>query len=136
MTEVTGFNSLMGLAFESISEDAAVASVTVGDHLLQRYGVVHGGVYCAIVEAVASAAAARWFGGRGDVVGVANHTDFLRAVRGGVLCCNASPVSRGRLEQLWSADILDENGRLVARGSVRFVNIASAADLGRSGVDA
>jgi uncharacterized protein (TIGR00369 family) len=91
--------------------------------LWQPYGIVHGGVYCSVVETAASIAAATWLGERGQVVGVSNQTDFLRAVSEGDLRAVATPVHRGRLQQLWTVEIHDDRERLVARGQVRLQNI-------------
>ena len=89
----------------------------------QPYGITHGGVYCTVVETVASVAAALWLGDDGQVVGVSNHTDFLRAVRDGELVATGTPIHRGRLQQLWLVEIHDEQERLVARGQVRLQNL-------------
>ena len=78
-----------------------------------------------MVETAASIAAALWIGDRGKVVGVSNQTDFLRAVSEGELTAVATPIHRGRLQQLWSVEIHDEDERLIARGQVRLQNIAS-----------
>jgi 1,4-dihydroxy-2-naphthoyl-CoA hydrolase len=98
----------------------------------QPYGIVHGGVYCTVIETVASLAGSAWFGERGHVVGVSNQTDFLRATREGVLTAVTTPVHRGRLQQLWLVEISDGSDRIVARGQVRLQNISSAEGLGRS----
>jgi uncharacterized protein (TIGR00369 family) len=67
------------------------------------------------------------------VVGVSNHTNFLRAVRTGRITATATPVQRGRTQQLWQVDIVhDEDGKLAATGLVRLSNIASADALGQS----
>lgn len=109
---------------ESTPDRAAIEwDVTDGQH--QPYGILHGGIYCAAVETVASLGAAQWFGDRGRVVGVSNSTDFLRAVRTGRLVATAAPLHRGRSQQLWQVDIGDENRRLVARGQVRLQNLPS-----------
>ena len=76
-----------------------------------------------MVETVASIAGALWLGEDGQVVGVSNHTDFLRAVRDGELTATGTPIHRGRLQQLWLVEIHDEQGRLVARGQVRLQNL-------------
>ena len=68
---------------------------------------------------------------RGHVVGVANHTNFLRAVRSGRLTAVATPIHRGRTQQLWQVVITDDAGRELARGEVRLAKIASPAVLGR-----
>ena len=72
-----------------------------------------------------------WFGDRGHVVGVNNNTDFLRATRDGVLTATATPLQRGRTQQLWQVAIVDERGRTVAHGQVRLANIADADHIGR-----
>jgi uncharacterized protein (TIGR00369 family) len=88
----------------------------------QPYGIVHGGVHCSVIETVASYGAALWFSD-GQVVGVSNQTDFLRAVREGRLTATATPIHRGRLQQLWLVEIRDRTDRMVARGQVRLQNL-------------
>ena len=119
-----GFDSLIGLTLTSVTEDEVVASIEVRPELLQPYGLLHGGVLCSVVETVGSVAGATWFGDRGHVVGTSNHTNFLRAVRDGVLTAVATPIHRGRTQQLWSVDIRDAEQRLVAKGELRVANLA------------
>jgi uncharacterized protein (TIGR00369 family) len=57
------------------------------------------------------------------VVGVHNGTDFYRAAREGEMTSVATPVHRGRLQQVWLVETSDEQGRLVARGQVRLQNL-------------
>ncbi|MFZ2526825.1 MAG: PaaI family thioesterase [Rhodococcus sp. (in: high G+C Gram-positive bacteria)] len=126
-----GFGSALGLEYIETSADRVVARWTVTSSHHQPYGIVHGGVYCAVIESVASIAGAVWFGDRGHVVGVNNNTDFLRATRDGVLTATATPLQRGRTQQLWQVAIVDERGRTVAHGQVRLANIADADHIGR-----
>src|SRR3954453_14967818 len=121
-----GFFDLLGLRFEEIGPDRVVIVWDVTPALHQPYGIVHGGVYSAVVETAASMGAAVWLGHRGQVVGVSNHTDFLRAVRDGRLRAVGEPIHRGRSQQLWVVEVRDEQDRLVARGQVRLQNIADA----------
>jgi 1,4-dihydroxy-2-naphthoyl-CoA hydrolase len=118
-----GLNKALGFVFDEIGPDRVVAHWDIGPQHLQPYGIVHGGVHCAAVEATASVGAALWFGERGRVVGVANHTDFLRARRAGVLTATATPIHRGRSQQLWQVDVTDEQDQLIARGEVRLQNL-------------
>lgn len=121
-----GFDKHLGLEITSATEDEVRASLTVGPELLQPYGLLHGGVLCSVVETVGSLAGALWFGERGTVVGTSNHTNFLRAVRDGTLTAVATPIHRGRSQQLWAVDIRDEQARLVANGELRVANLAKA----------
>ena len=126
-TPASSFDQVLGLELKDMSGDRVTARLEVQPHLHQPYGIVHGGVYCAVVETVASVGAALWFGDRGHVVGVSNHTNFLRAVREGVLAVEATPVHRGRTQQLWQVTVEDGDERLIARGEVRLANIAPEA---------
>ena len=126
LTASGGFVDLLGLRLDEVTGDRVVITWDVTPALLQPYGVVHGGVHASVVETAASVGGAAWLGDRGQVVGVNNSTDFLRAVREGTLRAVAEPVHRGRLQQLWVVEIRDESGRLVARGQVRLQNIPDA----------
>ena len=121
-----GLVKLLGLRFEEASADRVVLRCPVTPDLQQPFGLVHGGVHASLAETTASVGGALWLGDRGKVVGVSNHTDFLRAVRGGELRAEATPLARGRTTQLWQVEIRDEQGRLVAHSKVRLQNIAGA----------
>ena len=121
-----GFDDQIGLTYLEVTPDGARAQLTITDKLLQPHGIVHGGVYCAIVESVASVSAATWLqanGGSDKVVGVNNNTDFLRAITAGMVTAVSTPIHRGRRQQLWLIEITDTNARLVARGQVRLQNL-------------
>lgn len=118
-----GFGGGIGMEFGEVTPDRVVVTVEIGPHLHQPYGIVHGGVYCAIAEEVASVAGAVWLGGEGKVVGVNNSTDFLRAVTEGTLTATGTPVHRGRSQQLWRVEITDDSGRMAAVGQVRLANL-------------
>ncbi len=124
------FTDLLGMRVVAASPDRAVVEWEVTPQQHQPYGIAHGGVYCTAVETAASWGAALWYGERGKVVGVSNTTDFLRSAREGVLTATATPVHRGRSQQLWQVEVTDSATRLVARGQVRLQNLAAAAKLG------
>jgi len=124
-----GLAGHLGLEDFEVTEDRASCRWRVRPELLQPYGLVHGGVYCAVIETLASLGAAAWYGERGNVVGVSNQTDFLRAVRDGGLSAVATPLHRGRLQQLWLVEVHDDRERLVARGQVRLQNVQDAGRL-------
>jgi 1,4-dihydroxy-2-naphthoyl-CoA hydrolase len=113
----------LGLEMLEASRDKVVAAWDVRPDMLQPYGIVHGGVHCSVVETLASFGAATWLGQRGQVVGVNNNTDFYRAVREGALTSTATPVHRGRLQQVWVVETVDAEAKVVARGQVRLQNL-------------
>jgi uncharacterized protein (TIGR00369 family) len=89
------------------------------------WGVVHGGVYCAIVETAASIGASEAVRDQGQFsVGVNNNTDFIRSMTAGRLDVVAEPVQQGRTQQLWQVTLTRaEDGKLVAWGQVRLQNV-------------
>ncbi|ORB82547.1 esterase [Mycobacterium kansasii] len=119
------FDSQLGLQFTELSPDGARAQLQVKPELLQPMGIVHGGVYCSMIESMASVAAFTWLASRGGggVVGVNNNTDFLHAIKSGMVYGTAEPLHRGRRQQLWLVVITDEADRVVARGHVRLQNL-------------
>ena len=68
------FDKALGLVFTEINPDQTCAELEVAPKLLQPMGIVHGGVYCSMVESLASVAAYTWLqaNGGGSVVGVNN----------------------------------------------------------------
>ena len=113
------------LRLEILEETAerVVGRLVVGRRHHQPYGIAHGGVYCSIVEDVASRGAGRAVrerGGRG-VVGIANSTDFLRSHGEGELRAVAVPVHQSRTQEIWQVEISrSSDDKPVARGQVRF----------------
>ena len=118
-----GWVQAMGMTITHATKDEVRAELTVGQQHLQGYGIVHGGVHCGIIETLSSMGAylfAREMGKQ--VVGLENSTSFIRAVRAGAkLHAVARPITRGRQTQVWQAQVLDEEERVVATGRVRLL---------------
>jgi 1,4-dihydroxy-2-naphthoyl-CoA hydrolase len=120
-----GFDTEIGLTYLELTPDGGTAQLQIHDKLLQIAGIVHGGVYCSIIESVASVSGGVWLAenGGGSVVGVNNNTDFLRAISSGTVTAVSTPIHRGRRQQLWLVTITDDKERVVARGQVRLQNL-------------
>jgi 1,4-dihydroxy-2-naphthoyl-CoA hydrolase len=118
-----GWVSAMGMTITHATKDEVRCELTVGPQHLQGYGIVHGGVHCGIIETLSSMGAFLFARERGQhVVGLENNTSFIRAVRAGAkLHAVARPVTRGRQTQVWTAQVLDEQDRVVATGRVRLL---------------
>lgn len=129
--ERPGWVKEMGIKILTATPDEVTCEWQVEEKHLQGYGIVHGGVHCGVVETLASFGAAVVAFPRGQrVVGLENHTSFIRAVRAGKLRGKATPVTRGRTTQVWDAWIRDEQDRLVAQGRVRLLCLETKRELG------
>jgi uncharacterized protein (TIGR00369 family) len=127
---VTGWDRTMGLRIVRASRDEVVAEYDVDARHHQPYGIVHGGVHCTAVETVCSTGAGLDATARGQsVVGVENHTSFVRAVRAGTVTVRATPITRGRRSQLWEAVARDADGRVVSTGRVRLLCLDAGSEL-------
>jgi 1,4-dihydroxy-2-naphthoyl-CoA hydrolase len=121
-TVPVGFVKHIGLTLVSATAQEVVGELTVNESHYQPMGIVHGGVYCAMVETVCSVGAHLAAVAKGrTVVGVDNQTSFLKATRTGVLRITARPLVVGGRTQLWEANVKDEGGALVATGRVRLM---------------
>jgi len=124
------FHTAMGFDVVQASGDEVVLEYVAGARHHQDYGIVHGGVHCAVVEAACSIGAGLHVTPRGQgVVGVENHTSFVRAVRTGRVRVTALPITRGRRSQLWEATARNEEGEIVATGRVRFICLDTGSQL-------
>lgn len=117
----------IGLVWGTFALDRVTAHLDCGERHHQPYGIVHGGVYCAVIESMASVGGALRAMATGDVVvGVSNATDFLRAHRTGRLDAVAQPVHVGRTQQLWQVVLSRAtDGKDVARGQVRLQQLTA-----------
>ena len=111
--EPMGFDRLYGLESLEVGEGRATAQVRVRDELKQPYGLVHGGVYAAIAESLASLGTALAVVGENrHAVGLSNQTSFLRPVTGGTIHAVALAKHRGRTTWVWEVEMSDDAGRL------------------------
>jgi 1,4-dihydroxy-2-naphthoyl-CoA hydrolase len=112
---LVGFDRLYGLELIEASDSEVKARVRVREELKQPAGLVHGGVYASIAEAVASLATGLSVLEEGSVaMGLSNSTSFLRPVTEGFLHAVATRLHRGRTTWVWDVRFSDDDGRLCA----------------------
>lgn len=125
-----GFDAAMGFRVIKASGDEVVIEYDVDRRHLQPYGIVHGGVHCAAVESACSTGAGFYAMAHGrSIVGIENHTSFIRAVRSGRLRITATPITRGRRSQVWEATTRNEQGEIVSTGRVRLLCLEPGSEL-------
>ena len=119
------FTAASGFVPTEMSGTRVTGVLELGPDQHTPWGVVHGGVYCTVIESAASIGASAAVVDRGQfAVGVNNNTDFLRSMTSGRLMVLAEPVQQGRIQQLWQVTLTRaEDGKLVARGQVRLQNV-------------
>ena len=119
--KISGLDATLGVSYTSVGPDGVDAELTVTAGHLQPAGFVNGGVFCSIGESLASVAGFVATGGKAQVMGMTNNTQFIRpATKGTVILGQARAVNLGRTTQLWDVTMTNkENGKLLARTSLR-----------------
>ncbi|HVL30654.1 MAG TPA: PaaI family thioesterase [Solirubrobacteraceae bacterium] len=112
---VAGLDALLGLQLLSCEDDVVRAVLAVREEVRQPFGLVHGGVFAAIAEALASIGTAIAVVPDGSApMGMSNNTSFLRPVTEGTIHARAVRRHRGRTTWLWDVEMTDDDGRLCA----------------------
>ena len=117
-----------GIEIVEITTDRVVGRIEIAPHHAQPYGLIHGGVHCTLAETLASTGAAFWAveQGMAGAVGLSNKTDFIKGVSEGVVIGEATPIHRGRSQQIWQVfNRREEDDRLLAQSQVRLQNVNS-----------
>jgi 1,4-dihydroxy-2-naphthoyl-CoA hydrolase len=107
------FEGFLGLEWLELTDELASARLAVRDNLKQPWGLIHGGVYSAVAESVASIATvnAVWRDGLTGS-GLSNCASFLRPVTAGTVHVTARRRGHDEREWLWAIEFHDDAGRL------------------------
>ena len=132
-THRAGLDRVLGLEYTRVGHDRVEATVRITETHLQPYGLVHGGVYAAIVESVCSLGAALPALAQGrNVVGLENTTRFVRGTRAGAtlhaVAVPAPSPEPGRAR--WDATISETPGEVCATGRLTMAVLDADATVG------
>ena len=111
------FNATHGICLTALCDGGAEGEVRLTAQHLNPLGIVHGGVYCTLMDQVAGAAACS----RGSrCVTVDCETRFLDAADGGALYGHARAVRMGHTIVVMRAWVTDSRGVTCAEGTYTF----------------
>jgi 1,4-dihydroxy-2-naphthoyl-CoA hydrolase len=114
-----GFDRLYGLEITELGDGLVRGQVRVRDELKQPAGLVHGGLYAAVAESLATNGTAMAVVPAGSTaMGLSNQTSFLRPITQGTVSAVARARHRGRTTWVWEVELADEQGRLCALARV------------------
>ena len=114
------FIGVLGLDIDEVVEvGLRTARLAVVPGVCQPMGIVHGGIYAAIAETLASMGTADGVIEQGKVpLGMSNNTNFLRPVSEGTVHAEARAFHRGRTSWLWDVEMRNDDGKLCATSRV------------------
>jgi len=96
--------ALLAIEITERTDDEIRARLPVTDGLRQPLGLVHGGVFATLADALTVTE------GRA----ISNQTSFLRPITEGTIHAHARRRHRGRTTAVWEVDVTDDAGRLCA----------------------
>jgi 1,4-dihydroxy-2-naphthoyl-CoA hydrolase len=108
------FDASYGLQILDLGASEVRAQVAVTDAVRQPMGLVHGGVYAAMAESMASWGTAHGAPEGTTVMGLSNQTSFLRPILAGSVHAVARVRHRGATTCVWDVEITDDEDRLCA----------------------
>jgi len=110
-----GFDLLYGLEVTEVGDGVMQGRVAVRDQIKQPAGLVHGGIYAAIAESLATTGTAIAVIPDGNIaMGLSNQTSFLRPITEGSVNACARARHRGRTTWVWEVECTNEEGKLCA----------------------
>ena len=108
-----GFDAYYGLEILELTPEFGRAQVRVRDEHRQPFGLVHGGVFAAIAESLASPPTGVGVVSDGKIAtGLSNQTSFLRPITDGTIHARAVRKHAGRTTWVWEVEMSDDQGRL------------------------
>ena len=109
------FEGFLGLEWVDLTETSAHVRFTVRENLKQPLGLMHGGIYSAVAETVASVATVNNVWRDGFVgSGLSNYASFLRPITGGTVDVQAALRGHDDREWTWGHEFRDAQDRLCA----------------------
>lgn len=114
-----GFDRLYGLEITELADGVVRGRVPVRDEIKQPAGLVHGGVYAAVAESLATSGTAVTVLRDGNTaMGISNQTSFLRPITEGSINAVARARHRGRTTWVWEVELTDDADRLCSLARV------------------
>ena len=122
------FAKLLGLQVESVEPGLAVMTLPIRDDLKQNHGVVHGGAIASLIDSAMAFAIIPLLAEKERTTTVDLTVHYLRPLTEGVAKSTARVVRAGRRVIVVSAEVLDQNDRLVATALSTYLRLTPDAD--------
>ncbi|MGH2726992.1 MAG: PaaI family thioesterase [Actinomycetota bacterium] len=117
------FAQWMGISLVSLGDGASEIRLDLEPHHFNPGGIVHGGVIATVIDGCIGLALRSRLGMDKDHVTIDLNVQYISAARAGALVGRGRAVRVGDRVSHGEAELLTEQGRLVAKGSATFLVI-------------
>lgn len=105
----------VGIEFTEIGADYIEATMPVDERTKQPLGLLHGGASVVLAETLGSIGASLVIDmNKQMAVGLEINTNHIKSAKSGKVVGRAKPIHLGKGTQVWSIEIKNEEGQLVA----------------------
>jgi uncharacterized protein (TIGR00369 family) len=118
---VSPFWAYLGMKEQVMEHGSAEVRLDVFPDLLQRRGIVHGGVIATLIDASIGSAVRSTLGEDGATSTIELKTNYLRPAKGAYLIAKASLYHRGGTTAVGKSEVFDDAGNLIAVGTATFM---------------
>jgi uncharacterized protein (TIGR00369 family) len=115
------FWDYIGMKEVELGDGHSVIRLEVTENLLQRRSSVHGGVLATLIDAAIGSAVRSELSEEQFSATVEMKINYLRPAKGSYLLAKGQIVQRGKNLAVGSAEILNDEGKLVAMGTGTFM---------------
>ncbi|MGA9288162.1 MAG: PaaI family thioesterase, partial [Anaerobacillus sp.] len=116
--ETSPFFNLLGFELSSISEDEVILELPVETKLLNTHGSLHGGVYATMIDNIISLKMRSMLGH--PVITINLTINYVAPITSGKIIAKAFVYGEGKRTKMGEGVVMDENGKLLAKGSGTF----------------
>lgn len=117
------FAKLLGMRLVDLRLDEAVMKIEMRDYLRQPSGVLHGGVTATLIDTAMAFAVRTRLPEEEATATIDLTVHYLRPHVEGVVTCTAKVVRAGKRIFTVSADVVNDQGKLVATGISTYTRI-------------
>lgn len=117
------FAKLMGMQLVDIRPNEAVIKMEIRDDLRQPSGVLHGGVTATIIDTAMAFAVRTHLADEESTATIDLIVHYLRPHTSGTITCIAKVVRAGKRIFTVSADVENEEGKLIATGLSTYTRL-------------
>lgn len=114
------FRNLIGVQIEEVDEGKATLSLPIQSNLLQSANIVHGGVIAVLVDSVIGTAVRTVISDNMISLTAEMNINYFRPATKGRIIAEAKIINKSKQLVVGSADIKDEEGRLLATGRATY----------------
>ena len=119
----TPYLKLLGIELEEIDEEKVVMSLAMQEKLRQPYGLLHGGATASLIDTATAFAVITSIGTDEKATTVDLTVQYLRPHTDGKIFCTAKVVRAGKRLLFLSAEVVNEQGKLVATALSTYTKV-------------